>query len=311
MRMAPTGNPMKYLIAILASCALCLTAHALPGKLRVVTTIPDLADIARQIGGDRVDVKSIAKGTQNVHNVPLRPSTLVAMNKADLFIQVGLSLEHAYVPGLLMQARNAAIRPEAPGFVNVSEGWGAIQIPPELTRRQGTDLHPMGNPHFNLDPRGGRHIAARILAGLVRVDPEGQAYYEKRSAAYLTKLSAAEDRWAEIGKQLKGQRIVTYHADFNYLLAYHAMDLVATVEPQAGVPPTPKDLAKLVELMKAEEIGLILTAKWSNNKSVRFVAEKTGATIIEGPTMVGGVPGADTWISMMDVLHASLQRALE
>jgi len=302
---------IAWLVSRLTVCLITLSANAPPGKLRVVATIPDLADIATQIGGERVEVKSIARGTQNVHNVPLRPSTLVALNKADLFIQVGLSLEHAYVPGILMQARNSSIQPGEPGFVNVSVGWGAIQIPPVLTRQQGTDLHPMGNPHFNLDPRGGRHIAKRILEGLSRVDPKGRSYFEKRYEDYLEDITAAENRWAEIGKKLNGKKVVSYHADFNYLLAYHAMDLVATIEPNAGVPPTPRDLAKLVELMKAEEVELILTAKWSNNKSVRFVSEKTGVKVVEGPTMVGGVPESDTWIAMMDVLHESLQRALE
>lgn len=276
----------------------------------MVATIPDLQDITEVIGGDRVEVRSIAKGTQNMHAVNLRPSNLVHLSKADLFVQIGLALEHSYVPGLLMQARNPDIQPGAKGFVNCSEGWGAIQIPVSLSRQLGTDLHPMGNPHFNLDPRGGRHIAGQILAGLVRVDPAHRGEYEERHARYVERLTEAEDRWAEVGEKLAGKKVVTYHADFNYLLAYHAMDLLSTIEPQPGVPPTPRDLATLVELMRSEEVRLVMTAKWSNNKAVRFVAEKTGARVFEAPTMVGGIPGADSWIEMMDLLHEGLAEAL-
>lgn len=298
-----------------ARIALCLSLAGVASpqgadRIRVVATIPDLADLVAQIGGDRVEVTSIAKGTMNVHAVPLKPSTLVAVNRADLFVQIGLSLEHAYVPGLLMKARNPRIDPGAPGFVNCSEGWEPIDVPAEISRRQAADVHPMGNPHFNLDPRGGPHMAERILAGLLRVDPQGADAYRERHAAWTKRYQAASERWKEIGERLRGKKVVTYHNDLDYFLRCYDMRLVATIEPKPGVPPTPGDLADVVGRIRAEGVRAVLTAKWSNTKSVRFVTENTEAEIVELPVLVGGVPGADSWIEMMDLLHARLDEAL-
>jgi ABC-type Zn uptake system ZnuABC Zn-binding protein ZnuA len=300
------------LLALLSVLSLggAVTPEPPRATVRVVTTIPDLADIAAEIGGDRIEVRSLAKGTMNIHAVPLKPSSLVAVNRADLFVQMGLSLEHAYVPGMLQKARNRRIQPGAPGFVDCSVGWEPIEVPETLSRSMGTDLHPLGNPHYNLDPRGGRHIAGRILAGLLAVDPEGEEHYTARHAAYLERLSEAEARWAALDAELRGRKLVAYHASFNYFLHHHGLELVGTVESKPGVPPTPRGLALIVEEMKREGVRVVLTAKWSNNKSVRFVAEKAGAAIIEAPTMVGGDPAAGSWIELMDLLHERLAGAL-
>ncbi len=280
------------------------------GELKVVATIPDLADLARAIGGEHVEVTSIAKGTTNVHSVAIRPSDLVAIDRADVLIEVGLGLEHAYVPAILEKGHNPRIQPGAKGFINCSEGWEALDVPTEVSREQGADLHPLGNPHMNLDPRAGRHMAGRILEGLVRVDPEHQRDYEANHAAWLAKLAPAEERWAEQGAKLRGKKVALYHEDLTYFLRYYGVEVVAKVEPKPGVPPTPRDLAATVQKLRAEGVRWILTAKWSNNKDVRFVAEQSGAQVLELPVLVGGVEGADSWIAMMDKLHDSLTAAL-
>jgi ABC-type Zn uptake system ZnuABC Zn-binding protein ZnuA len=296
--------------AILSLLVSLLTSASAAAELRVVTTIPDLADIVREIGGDRVRVDSLAKGTMNIHSVPLRPSALVKVNKADLFVQMGLSLEHSFVPGLLMGARNRRIEPSAPGFVNCSVGWEAIDVPAEVDRGQTADIHPEGNPHFNLDPRSGRHMARQVLDGLVRVDPGSKDYYEERHAAYVEKLEAAETRWEAMAEKMRGTEVVTYHFDFDYFARSRGMVVVDTIEPKPGVPPAPRDLAQIIALMKEKGVKLVLTAKWSNNKSVRFVAQKAGARVLELPVLVGGVEGTETWIGMMDHLHDRLAAAL-
>lgn len=278
-------------------------------KLKVVATIPDLGDIARQIGGDLVEVTTIARGTENVHSVSIKPSHLAAVNRADVLIQIGLSLEHAYVPGLLEKGRNKRILPGAPGFVSCSEGWEAIDVPEEISRGTAADVHPLGNPHMNLDPRGGRHMAGCIRDGLARADPEHAADYARNHAAYLKKLDAAEKRWAEIGAGLAGKKVAVYHQDFTYFARCYGMAVVASVEPKPGVPPSPSDLADVVRVLRRENVQVVITAKWSNNKDVRFVADKAGARVLEIPIMVGGVAGADSWIGMMDTLHTSLSAA--
>ncbi len=301
------SSSRRTALALLAALALSPTALARDDEpLQVVATIPDLADVARAVGGERVDVTSLARGTENVHAVPLRPSAMVAVSRADLFLEVGLSLEHAYVPALLEAAQNPRIRPGAPGFVNCSAGWKPIQVPDQISRGDAADIHPEGNPHINLDPRAGRHFAAHVHAALVRVDPDHRAGYDARYAAYLEQLGRGEERWAELAKDLRGHAIVTYHSDFDYFARACGVEVAAVIESRPGVDPAPRSIAGTVATMKERGIDVIVTAKWSNNRHVAAVADKTDARVLELPTMVGGAPGCDTWIDMMDRLHHRL-----
>jgi len=307
----------KYLLPLLAALGLATLAHAsapspavAPRRLKVVTTLRDLGDITREIGGERVEVKSITKGRENIHRVLLKPSHLIAVSRADVFVQVGLSLEHTFVPGLLLNARNEKLRPGAPGLITVSDGWESLlQVGTNQSRRTTADNHPQGNPHVNLSPRAGRHFADRILAGLAAVEPASEAYFEQRHADYVRRLDEAAARWAEVGSRLRDRKIVIYHQDFTYFVDAYGLRIVDTIEPKPGLPPTPGHIAQLVKRMRDEDVTVILTAAWSNNRSTAEVARNTGARIVELPTMVGGVPGADTWIEMMDVLHARLAEA--
>ncbi len=293
----------------LALCAACVALSASAAdKLKVVATLPDLADIVREIGGERVDVSTIARGTENLHHVQTRPSHLVAMNKADLFVQIGLSLETAFVPGLLEASRNPRIQPGQPGFVNTSAGWQALDVPGALDRKNG-DVHPQGNPHMNLDPRGGRQMADAILAGLVAVDPGSKAEYEKRHAAYTAKLDEARARWAELGKAWKGRKIVVYHKEYDYLAATYGLEIVGSIESNPGIPPTPNSLAELIAKMKQASDVVILTATWSNNRDVSEVASRANAKVVELPNQCGGGAGTESWIAMMDTLHKRLAEA--
>ncbi len=279
-------------------------------KLRVVTTIPDLADIAREIGGGAVDVKSLARGTENIHALPIRPSSMVAINRADVFIQVGLGLEHAFAPGLVQSSRNRDIQPGEPGFITVSEGWQPIQVPPQVSRANGVDIHPLGNPHINLDPAAGEHMADRILAGLIRVRPEQAAGFTERHADYVKRVRAARERWKTEYAKLEGTPVIIFHASLNYFLGATGMPLVDTIEPRPGVFPTPADLKRTVDLARKRSAKLVLTAKWSNNKATRYVGEHAHIPVVEIPVMVGGITGADTWIGMHDAILAKLVKAL-
>jgi len=270
--------------------------------LALVATIPDLGDLCRAIGGERVSVKVLTKGTENQHAVAARPSMLVQLSRAQAFAQIGLSLETSWIPGLLEAARNERIAPGAPGFINVSDGWQALGVPTELDRRGG-DVHPQGNPHMNLDPRAGRHMAQLVLEGLVRLQPDSRAYFEQRHAAWLEQLGAAEARWAEIGKTLSGRKLVTYHQEFDYFAARYGMQIVGTVELKPGVPPSAGHLAGLVEAMRAQQVDLIACAAWSNDRQVADLARRSGARVLVLPTYVGGQPDCASWIELMDLLH--------
>lgn len=295
------------LLAFLAAASSPVAAPA-GGPLKVVVTIPDLADIALAIGGERIEVLSICRGKENLHKVGAKPSHLVAMSKADLFVQIGMSLETAFAGALLESSRNPRIQPGKPGFVSCSAGWTALSVPTDLSRKGG-DLHPEGNPHLNLDPRGGRHIADRILAALIAVDPGGKESYATRHAAYVEKLDAAAKRWAELGSAWKGEKVVVYHQEFDYLCAAYGIEIVGAIESKPGIPPTPNHVAELVAKMKREGTRVILTAPWSNGDQVERVAEATGARVVELPNQCGGSTRTATWIGMQDLVHERLAQA--
>lgn len=279
-------------------------------RLKVVCTLPDLADITREIGGDRVDVSSLYKGKENTHALTGKPSHLVAMSRADMFVQIGLSLESSFVPGLLENCRNDKIAPGKPGFVNVSEGFGALDVPTALTRKDG-DIHPQGNPHMNLAPRAGKHMAQVIHDHLVDVDPGSKAGYDERFATYAKELEEASVRWAALGKDWKAKRIVVYHKEYDYLADAYGLVIQGSIESKPGIPPTPNHVASLVEALKKDPGAPILTALWSDNDTVAEIARATGAKVIELPNMCGGLTGCDTWIGMMDLIHERLAAELK
>ena len=286
----------------LASCFALFLSASNRAPLDVLVTIPDLADITREIGGDRVKVTSITRGRENLHMVAAKPSHLVAMNKADMFVQIGLSLETGFVPGLMETAGNAKIRPGGKGFVNVSEGWKALDVPASLSRQYG-DLHPQGNPHMNLSPRGGEQMAERIHAALCSNDPEAKSAFDARYEDYRGRLKSAAEKWKAMGEGWRGRKVVVYHQEYNYLADAYGIEIVGNVEERPGIPPTPNHVAALVEQMKKDKVEVILTAIWSNNRQVEEIAASTGARVAELPNQCGGLPGTDTWIGMMDVLH--------
>ena len=225
-----------------------------------------------------------------------------------MFVQIGLSLETSVVPGLIENCGNERVQPGHPGFVNGSEGWTAMDVPTVLNRKDG-DVHPQGNPHMNMDPRGGKHLAARILAGLEAVDPGSKAYYDQRYESYKKELDAAAERWAAIGKAWAGRKIIVYLKEYDYLAQAYGMVIQGSIEVKPGIPPTPNHLASLIDTMKRDKGAVILTALWSNNDEVEKITRETGAKVVELPNMCKGLPGTDTWIGMMDLVHERLAQA--
>jgi zinc/manganese transport system substrate-binding protein len=305
---------MTSLLRLLCFALLCavLPSATLPAQepLRVVATVPDIADIAKVIGGERVEVTCLTKGSENMHNVRVRPSMMVAIRKADAFLQSGIQLESTWIPSLLLAARNSKLKVGEPGFINCGEGWEAIQVPKSLSRKGG-DLHPAGNPHFNLDPAAGEHIARRICAGLSALDPLGAETYEAHLETYLKTIAEHAARWKALVEGLKGQRVAVYHQEFNYLAKYAGIEVVISVEPKPGIPPTPRDVARVVNELRDKKVEVILTAAWSNNRTVADIAAKSGARVLELPSQVGGATWAKSWIEMIDGTLERLRAGFE
>jgi len=271
------------------------------GKLRVVASVPELTDMTRRIGADLVSVDALARGTEDIHQVVMRPSFVTKLNKADAVVYLGLSVEHAFLPGLLDVAANPRMREDpvsmgciGPGCIDCSEGVSVMEKPETLSRAQG-ELHPQGNPHYNIDPAEGPRIAKKIAAGLSRIDPEHAGQYEKNLKSYLAELEPKIEQWRKWSAPLKGLKAVSFHKDVCYLGRFTGVDFVDTLELKPGVAPTPTHLERLVKEMKEQGIKLIVREQQYDPKVCEWLANETGAKIAVIGTMANALPGTETF----------------
>ena len=304
---------MKTLIIKLAGLALLLAGLALPAiaadKLRIVTTYTDLAEFARAIGGDHVEVKSLCTGVEDTHGVPMRPSFLPLLNRADLLIIMGMSNEHSYLPALLDAAKNSRIMENKPGYIDCSHGIHPKEVPITTDRSEG-DVHPAGNPHFNLDPEMAKIIIGNIGAALEAAAPAHAADFRRNRDAYLAKLDAKIAEWAELARPLKGVEFICYHNHWPYFADRYGLVATGTIELKAGVDPTPRHIDELIQTMKARQVAIIIREPQFPERLPKQVALRTGARLVKLPIMVGGIPEAKSYIEMIDYNVRSLVQAV-
>jgi zinc/manganese transport system substrate-binding protein len=279
-------------------------------KIKVVATIPDLADMTRQIGGDLVEVRSIATGVENIHNVPMKPSFAVMLNRADVLVVMGLESEHAFLPGLLDAARNPEIMRDQPGYIDASEYVTPLDVPERLDRSLG-DQHPMGNPHINLDPVLAKDMARAIADGLGSRYPDHRDTFQANLTAYQARLDEGIARWEKEAAPLKGKKLVSYHPDLIYFAERFGMEPVGTIELRAGIDPTPAHIAELEGKMRREGVELVVRELHYPAGLAQTVAEQTGATLVELPVMVGGVPQAKDYVTFIDYLVTTMVAAVQ
>lgn len=278
-------------------------------KLNVVATTPDLAAIARAIGGTAVEVLALAKPTEDPHFVDAKPSHIVRLNRADVLIEGGAELELGWLPPLLESARNGKIAVGAPGRIVASARITMLEVPTTFDRSKG-DVHSLGNPHFLLDPVNTEIVATQIAEHFARVAPASAALF----AANLKVFSAmVEQRLVQWQRQLaphRGAKIVTYHRDFIYLAERFGLVIIETLEPKPGIAPSPAHLARVISLMKSEGARVILVQPYQNRRTAETVARQTNAVVLDAPQQPGALPKTETYFELMDFLVGSLATAL-
>ena len=290
---------MKTLFAAIVTFALAAPASA-QGKLTVITATEDLASIAREVGGDRITVESVARGYQDPHFVEAKPSFILKLQKADLLIVVGRELEIGWLPPLVQQSRNGKIQPGAEGYLDVSLGALILEIPTgQITRAMG-DVHPLGNPHYWLDPENGKRIAKQIADKLSQLRSNDKAYFDQRLADFTTRLDAAEKRWIAAMAPYKGTKVVTYHRSFPNFAERFGLDIVGYVEPRPGIPPTPQHTLDLINEMKRQNVRLVLVEPYFDLKTPNAIGRDTGAKVLVMPPSVGGVKEASDYLKLFD-----------
>lgn len=287
-----------------ATAVLVLLFSASPAraaaKLKVVTTTEDLASLAREVGGDHVEVEAIARGYQDPHFVEAKPSFILKLNRADLLIVVGLQLEIGWLPPLITQSRNPRIQLGTPGYLEVSQFCEVLEIPAgQITRAMG-DVHPLGNPHYWLEPQNGRRIAQGIANKLAALRPQEAAYFQQRFQDFSSRLAAAEKLWDQKMAPFHGREVVTYHRSWPNFAKRFGLEVVGYVEPKPGIPPSPSHTLELINMMKREKIKLILVEPYFDLKTPNAVARESGAQVVVLLPSVGGEKEVTDYFKLFD-----------
>lgn len=285
------------LIVFLSSCLGILSVHA--GTIKVVTTTTDLRSITELIGGNRVSVSSIATGYQNPHFVDPKPSYIIGLSNADMFVTVGLDLEIGWSPQLLASSRNTKIQKGAPGYVDASAGIGLLQVPSSANRAEG-DIHIYGNPHYWLDPLNGKVIARNIANGLERVDPSNKSTYEANLQAFYKKIDDKMREWQSKMAAFKGTKIIAYHNEWVYFETRFGLNIVDFMEPKPGIPPSPSQLVKVIKEINANNIKVIISSPYFTTSSSDVVAKQTGVKELTLATSVGGFESVKNYFDLFD-----------
>jgi zinc/manganese transport system substrate-binding protein len=303
---------MRHIVTLVAALAVIGSLHApasAADKIRVVTTIPDLKALTDEVGGDLVDVESLARGTQNAHELEIRPSLMLKLRRADLLIENGLELD-SWAEVAVQGANNPKIVRGASGRIDASRGIQVLDVPVARVDRSMGDVHPLGNPHYSLDPGMAPIITQNIVDGLARFAPERRAVFEKNRQAFLARLDEAMARWARMLEPVRGAKVVVYHPQWIYVLTRFGLVQAATLEDRPGIPASPAHLTRIIRQMKEERIRVLIVEPWNDVKLATRIADEAGAQAVVLASMVGGVKGTDSYIAALDHNVNALAQAL-
>jgi ABC-type Zn uptake system ZnuABC Zn-binding protein ZnuA len=288
---------LKFLLLFLLALPAGVFAQ---GKLNIVTTTEDLGSLAREVGGDKVSVTALARGYQDPHFVDPKPSFILAMSKADMLIVVGRELEIGWLPPLLTSSRNSKIQTGGNGYLDASLNVKILEIPTgQITRAMG-DVHPLGNPHYWLEPGNGRRIAQAIRDKLSQLSPTNASYFAQRYSDFDSRLAAGEKRWDAIMAPYKGTKIVTFHRSWPNFMERWGLDVIGYVEPKPGIPPTPQHTIEVIDGMKSQGAKLIIVEPYFDLKTPQAIANQVGGKVLVLAPSVGGAKEATDYIQLFE-----------
>lgn len=290
-----------FKLGLLATALLAAMSLPAAAKVKVVGTYPYIQDLARQIGGAQIEASSLASGDWDPHHIVAKPSLLTRLRQADLLIINGAQLEIGWLPPLLRQAANGGIQPGSNGFLDLSGQAVLIQKPQNVSRAMG-DVHPQGNPHFALNPDNVPRLSAAIANKLCQLDAANCKSFKANQSSFASRWKQASAGWSKRMAPLKGRKVLEYHRLHDYFLAKYGLALVATLEPLPGIPPTPQQLAGVVQKAKEQQVGLNLRGSFNPTDPSNFVSQRTGAKLVTLPHDIGAVPEAKDIFSLYEAI---------
>ncbi len=302
---------MKSLIRCLWACGLGLLAAA-PARadLKVATSLSDLASVAQFVGGKHVSAQSLCRGDEDPHFVPAKPSLMKAIQHADVYVSTGLELDSGWLPLVLPGSRNPKIQAGAQGFVDASEGVQVLEKPTGTVSRAEGDVHPLGNPHYYLDPKALEVVADHLARVFSELDPANAAEYSANAKQFDERMETSLARWEKEMAPYQGASLVTYHRNFVYFAERFGLKLFGTVEPKPGIPPSPHYVDELAQAMKKANVGVVVYQPYYDADASSQVAKRAGGVAVQVATEVGGLPGTDDVFSKFDAIVSALAGGL-
>jgi zinc/manganese transport system substrate-binding protein len=276
--------------------------------LHVVTSIETFADLARRVGGEKVQVETLSHGYQDPHFVEAKPNLMVTLHQADLLVRVGMDLEIGWLPPLVLGSRNDKIQRGQPGDLDCSAFIDPLDVPTTKVDRSQGDIHPLGNPHYWLPPVNALRIAKGIAGRLAELKPAERAYFEAQLLRFATELKAKAPGWEAQASKLAGSKVVTYHKSWSYVSKWLKLEEIGYIENRPGIAPSPDHLASLISTMREHHVGKVIVEDFYNRSIADMVAEKAGAKVVSAPSDVGAKPSIKTYFDLVDSLLTELTR---
>jgi ABC-type Zn uptake system ZnuABC Zn-binding protein ZnuA len=298
-------------LTLALATALVVAAAPAGAQLKVVTSTTDLYDIAKAVGGSRITATHIGEGYQDPHFIEAKPSFVLQLRNADVWAFVGLDLEIGWMPLLLDGARNSRVKAGGSGYLDVSKAIPVLDVPQGNVDRSMGDVHPLGNPHYWLDPENGRRIARLFKDKFSQLDRAHEDDYEKNEKAFEARLNAAEKAWQPLLAQIKGKPIIAYHTSWRYFADYTGAKIVAFMEPKPGVPPSPSHVYEVIRDAKRTGAKVVIQEPFYERKMSDLVAKQLGGQVLVISPSVGGVKAATDYITLMRSDIEALANALK
>lgn len=297
---------MKSLYILLLS----LASWVAQAKIDVVATLPDFGSIAEAVGGDHVKVTTIARGTEDPHFVDARPSFVRVLNRADILIEGGADLEIGWLPPLVQAARNSKILTEGPGRLILGHHIPLLEVPQGPVDRSMGDVHPLGNPHYWLDPANGKIIAQKIAESFSAIGPSHATDYQKAAQAFSARLDQKIAEWEKKMAPYRGTKVITYHKTFEYFARRFGLEIFGQLEPKPGIEPTASHINELIQSASAQGVKLVLIEPYRPRRTAEHVAQAISAKLLIIPEKVGATKEVTDYFSLFDQMTSLIDEAL-